>query len=113
MESNVFPLPISNGHDTCVPGCLRFTVNLDCSLFLLATSNPRHLTRSPLKEGSGLLNGRLTSEPDETVKADRPPQQSENVLDAFTGSNVVIQLNQKGHGDFSKSRGQEKNLTLG
>lgn len=71
MESNVFPLPISNGHDTCVPARLRFTVNSDCSLFPLATSNPRHLTRSPLKEGAGLLNGRLTSEPEEAVKAGR------------------------------------------
>lgn len=93
MESNVCPLPISNGHDKLLPACLRFTVNSYCSLFLLATLNTRHLMRSPLKEETELLSGRDRSKLKKVVKAGRPLQQIGNVLEAIIGADVVADNN--------------------
>lgn len=89
MESNVCPIPISNGRDKLLPACLRFMVNSYCSLFLLATFNTRHLIRSPLKEETELLNGRVRSKLKEAIKAGRPLRQVENVLEAIIGEDVV------------------------
>lgn len=106
MESNVFPIPTSNDRDKLLPVCLRFMVNSYCSLFLLATLNPRHLIRSPLKEGRELLNGKPTSEPKEVVKAGRPSQQIGNALGAITGANVVAGNNSiQKKGVYSKDMG--------
>lgn len=106
MESNVFPIPTSNGRDKLLPACLRFMVNAYCSLFLLATFNPRHRIRSPLKEGRELLNGRPTSEPKEVVKAGRPSQQIGNAVGAITGANVVAGNNSiQKKGVYSKDMG--------
>lgn len=89
MESNVRPIPISNGCDKVLPACLRFMVNSYCSLLLLATFNTRHLIRSPLKEETDLLNGRARSKLKEAVKTGRFLRQVGNVLEAIIGADVV------------------------
>lgn len=93
MESNVCPIPISNGRDKLLPARLRFTVNSYCSLFLLATFNTRHLIRSPLKEETELLSGRDRSKLKEVVKVGWPLHQIGNVLEAIINADVVADNN--------------------
>lgn len=64
MESDVFLTPLSNGPSKALP----VSWERGQLLWLPVTFNPRHLTRSPFNEGTGLSNGRHASESKQAEK---------------------------------------------